>query len=132
MRYRKKICLQDTHTRKNRCYTIMYNVFVIEELIYFLAAGFFELLTLFGLLAFFGVVVLAAFFAGFAAVVVDVFAAVVDGATAAAVAVADLVAFFAEPPFAFDFVAPAAFFFGDAAFFFGLLALALAAALGFA
>jgi len=89
----------------------------------------------FGLFAFLVVALLRAFFAGLAALLVDVLAALVveaaDGAAAADAVVDDLVDFFAALLFAFGlaFDAPAAdFFFGDAAFFFGLLALALPAA----
>ncbi len=92
----------------------------------------------FALFVFFGLAVLAAFFAGLAAVLVDVLAAAVGavddaaGVAAAAGAVDGLIAFFAVPALDFGFDAPAAFFFGDAAFFFGLLALALPAAFGLA
>jgi len=100
----RKLHLQGTHTRKNRCYTTIYINFSLD-LFHFLLAAFFVLLALFGALLRTG------FFAAGAAVLDDGFeAAGVDDVEAALVALL-LLAF------------PAAFFFGDAAFFFGLLAL---------
>ncbi len=88
----------------------------------------FEVYFAFGAAAFFVVFaffVVAALLGFFAAFLVDVFAAgaaPVEGVDEAA-AVADLAAPF--DALVFDFVPPAAFFFGAAAFFFGLLAVAL-------
>jgi hypothetical protein len=87
----------------------------------------------FGLFAFFVITLLRAFFCGFSALLVDVFAAAGVEAVddeAAAVPVDDLAAPFDE--LLFDFDVPADFFFGDAAFFFGLLALPLPAPVGLA
>jgi len=104
----RKLHLQGTHTRKNRCYTTIYINFSYD-LFHFLAAGFFELLAFFVALlrAFFaaGAALLAVLDDGFEAVAVDVVEAALVGLDFAAL------------------LLPAAFFFGDAAFFFGLLAL---------
>jgi len=99
-------------------------MFFLRRLIYFLLAGAF-----FGLFAFFVVALLLAFFAGLAALVVDVFAAAAVVDDAPAVPVDDFVPRVDELLFGFD--GAAAIFFG-AAFFFGLLALAVPAAFGLA
>jgi hypothetical protein len=104
----RKVHLQGTHTRKNRCYTTIYIIFS-WDIIHFLLAGFFAVL------AFFVLVLFVAFFAAGAALLV-LLVGLDDalGAAGAAPAVVPLD----------DFGFGAAFFFGDAAFFFGLLALA--------
>jgi len=119
----RKVHLQGTHTRKNRCYTIIYMNFS-WDLIHFLLGAFFE-----GL-GFFVAALLRVVFAAGAALLllVAVFDDVVEAAAVDDVAEA-LPAVFPLDDFdfgvlllAFD-APPAAFFFDDVAFFFGLLAL---------
>jgi hypothetical protein len=106
----RKVHLQGTHTRKNRCYTTIYITFS-SDFIYFLLAAFFEFF-----FPFFAVVLLGAFFAAGAALV----AGLDDIVEAALVAVEDFDLVAALLDF---FAPPVAFFFVDVAFFFGLLAL---------
>jgi hypothetical protein len=117
----RKVHLRGTHTRKNRCYTVIYMNFS-WDLIHFLVGAFFETL------GFFVAALLLFFFAAGAALLFAVFDDVVEGAAAVDVAEA-LPAVFPLDGFDFDVlllafdVPPAAFFFDDVAFFFGLLAL---------
>lgn len=102
----------------------LYTCFLRRTIYFLLAAAFL------GLLAFFAAADLRAFFAGLAAALVDVFAALgADDGAAVEAADGTAAAFIGLD---LDFDAPADFFFGDATFFFGLFALRAPAAFGLA